>query len=417
MPKFRTILDQWGGGRAGFFSYTHFSHDMAVGLIVPLLPLIREDMGLTYLQSGLLVAAFTVSAGLSQFPGGWLGDHFNKMMVAAVGLGAIGLISLSIGLSSSYYGILFLLIIMGIFAGLYHPSIISMLSGYFKGKKGKALAFHMVGGNIGFALGPILGGIIAGMLGWRFAYILLNIPALIALALILSRIRKQRNLQVGRATGDGLSHGHVPIKPLPRPSGLRQVLRSVVVVGVLSILMHLVAGSAMSFIPLYLVDKHGIAPASAAIWLGLARGGGVIGTLFGGWLFDKWGRRKAILLALGATGPILYLLTKLQFSAMLVVVLFLFGMTMLMRQATVQPFLMDNTPRHLRATVLGIYFGFSMEGVSLLQPVAGYFMDIYGIAGVFDAIAIVSIALSLSALLLVKQIRQRRRIMLHTEDL
>ena len=181
--------------------------------------------------------------------------------------------------------------------------------------------------------------------------------------------------------------------------------------------MHLVAGSTMSFIPLYLVDKHGIAPASAAIWLGLARGGGVIGTLFGGWLFDKWGRRKAILLALGATGPILYLFTKLQFNAMLVVVLFLFGMTMLMRQATVQPFLVDNTHRHLRATVLGIYFGFSMEGVSLLQPVAGYFMDIYGIAGVFDAIAIVSVALSFSALLLVKQIRQRRRIMLYTEDL
>ena len=390
---------------------------MAVGLIVPLLPLIREDLGLTYLQSGLLVAAFIVSAGLSQFLGGWLGDHFNKMTIVAVGLGAIGLISLAVGLSSSYYGILFLLIIMGVFAGLYHPSAISMLSGYFKGKRGKVLAFHMVGGNIGFALGPILGGIIAGMLGWRFAYILLSIPALIALPLILARIRKQRNLQLGRTTGDGLSHDHTSIKPSPRPSGLRQVLRSVAVVGVLAVLMHLVAGSTMAFIPLYLVDKHGIAPASAAIWLGIARGGGVIGTLFGGWLFDRWCSRKAFLLALGATGTILYLLTKLQFNAMLVGTLFLFGMVMLMRQATVQPFLMDNTPRHLRATVLGIYFGLSMEGMSLLQPVAGHFMDIYGIMSVFDVIAIVSIALSLSALLLVKQIRQRRRVRLHTEDL
>ena len=64
---------------------------------------------------------------------------------------------------------------------------------------------------------------------------------------------------------------------------------------------------------------------------------------------------------------------------------------------------MDNTPPQLRGMVFGIYFGLSMEGASILQPVAGYFMDIFGIVSVFQVIAIMSIALSLLSLLLLRR--------------
>ena len=410
MSKFKRVFDQWGGGVAAFFSYTHFSHDLAVSLIVPLLPLIREDLGLNYLELGVLVAAFTITSGLSQFPGGWIGDRLNRTMVVAIDLGAIGLAALAIGFSPSYSSLLFLLIIMGLFAGLYHPSAISMLSGHFREKKGRGLAFHMAAGNFGFALGPVLGGVIAGVLGWRFAYIILSLPAFIGLFLVLARMRKQRQSEISSKTSDMAIKPPPSAEPPVKAPGLGRVLRSVAVVATLAILMHLVANVAMAFVPIYLVDKHGIAPAYAAIWLGLTRGGGVVGTLFGGWLFDRWGKRRSILLALVATGPILYLLTKLEFGFAMATVLFLFGMVMLMRQATVQPFLMDSTPRHLRATILGIYFGLGMEGSSMFQPVAGHFMDIFGLTSVFDVIAIISIALSVSALLLVKQIKQRTTI-------
>ena len=84
-------------------------------------------------------------------------------------------------------------------------------------------------------------------------------------------------------------------------------------------------------------------------------------------------------------------------------VFILFGIFMYMRQATVQPLLMDSVPPHLRATAFGIYFGLSMEGMSLVQPVAGHFMDIFGIADVFTAIALISVGLSLVALILAKK--------------
>jgi len=76
---------------------------------------------------------------------------------------------------------------------------------------------------------------------------------------------------------------------------------------------------------------------------------------------------------------------------------------MYMKQATVQPFLMGSVPPQLRATIFGIYFGLGMEGMSLMQPVAGHFMDIFGIVEVFNVIALVCIVLSVVALFLAKK--------------
>jgi len=53
--------------------------------------------------------------------------------------------------------------------------------------------------------------------------------------------------------------------------------------------------------------------------------------------------------------------------------------------------------------MFGIYFGLALEGQSLIQPVAGHFMDIFGIAAVFNGIALISVGLSLGALFLAKK--------------
>ena len=402
--KISAIFRQWGGGTALFFSYTHLSHDLCAGLLTALLPLIKEGMGLSYLQSGILLSAYTITSGLSQIPGGWLGDRLRKNIVIAVGLGGVGLSTLAVGLSPSYYPMVVILIIMGIFAGGYHPSAVSMLSGYYEeAKRGKVIAMHMVGGSIGFAGGPLLGGLIAESLGWRFAFIILSLPAICAVLVVIKKfalVEKTAGLISPQQTSKkGAAQTQTGLQRI----GIIQMLRPLATILLLCVAMQLVAGAAMSFVPLYLVDKHGIAPAYAAMLLGVLRFGGISGSLFGGWLSDRWGRKQAIILSLVATGPVLYLLTILPYSAGFIFVLIVFGMFRYMTQATMQPYLMDNVPSYRRATAFGIYFGLALEGQSLIQPVAGYFMDIYGIASVFTVIAVVSGALSLGALFLAKK--------------
>ena len=400
--RFSTTFRKWGGGVALLFAYTHLSHDLCGGLLTALLPLIKEGLGLTYLQSGVLLSAYTITSGLSQVPGGWLGDRIRRSIVIAVGLGGIGLSTVAVGLSPSYYPMIAILIIMGILAGGYHPSAVSMLSDYYEvSRRGKVIAFHMVGGSIGFSIGPLLGGLIADYMGWRWVFIILAIPAISAVPIIMkkfTRVEKSAGITSQQQAKEEQTWTN------GRRIGIIQVLRPIAALFLLSTAMHLVAGAAMSFVPLYIVGKHGIAPAYAAILVGILRLGGISGSLFGGWLSDRWGRKQATIFSLVATGPVLYILTTLPFNAGFIVILIVFGMCRYMTQATMQPYLMDNVPAYLRATAFGIYFGMSLEAQSLVQPLAGHFMDIYGIANVFTVIALASIVLSLVALLLAKRV-------------
>ena len=63
--------------------------------------------------------------------------------------------------------------------------------------------------------------------------------------------------------------------------------------------------------------------------------------------------------------------------------LFFFGLCNMMREAAVQVYLMDNTPSRFRARLIGIYFGFGLEGTSVMVPLVGFAMDNYGVASVY----------------------------------
>ena len=126
-----------------------------------LLPLVREGLRLNYLESGILVSAYTIVSGISQFPMGWLGDRAKRSVVAAIGLGGVGLAAIGAGSSPSYYFMLAFMVVMGIFGGAYHPSATSLLTGYFEsGRRGSVIGLQMLVGSIGFTVGPVLGGFI-----------------------------------------------------------------------------------------------------------------------------------------------------------------------------------------------------------------------------------------------------------------
>jgi FSR family fosmidomycin resistance protein-like MFS transporter len=412
LPKkisLRQGFREWGGGTAAFFGYTHGSHDMVTGLLAGLLPVIRDSMGLNYLQTGLLLSAYTITSGVSQFFGGWLADRFTRQKIIAVGLGGVGLSAMAIGFSPTYGIMMVTLVAMGIFSGGYHPSATPMFTGYFeKSRHGRVIAIHMLGGSIGFSSSPVLGGIIAGAFGWRYAFLILPIPVLIATFLMLFKFKEQKRVDVDEVSDDNnvLQKEYSVNKKTKQTNKILQAgraLRPIAPLAILAILFQFVAGSAMAFIAIYLVDKHGLTSVHAAMWLGIVRGGGIVGSLLGGWLSDRWGRKNALILVLSVTGPVLFLATRLPFGVGLIAVLLILGLLMNMRQSTMQPLLVAYTPQALMATVFGFYFGLSMEGSSLIQPIAGHFMDLVGINSVFNFIAFIALAMSLLALLLWKR--------------
>ena len=394
------FLNQWGGKIALFFTYTHFSHDLTTGLLAALLPFIRQDLRLDYLQSSLLVSVFSVTAGFSQLLGGWVSDRINRKKAIALGIGGVGLSAVTIIFASSYYALLVILVAMGILAGFYHPSAVSAITNHFEEeRRGRAMALHMVGGSLGFAIGPVLGAIIANAFNWHIAFLLLGLPALIATLLIFTQLKLPSSAEQPKETASIETTGKKPI-------GLWQVFRPAAAIIAVSIVMLLVTGPILSFLSLYLVDVHHLSAAAGSMWVTVVRLGGLVGSLVGGWLTDKWGRRKTIFLSLIIFGPVVFLLAKLPFGVALAIIFIIFGWLMSMRETTMQTFLMDSSPPQLRATVFGIYFGFGQQGSSVIQPVAGELMDMMGIVGVFNVIAYISIGMSaLSVILALKKVK------------
>lgn len=298
------------------------------------------------------------------------------------------------------------------FAGCYHPSVLTTLSeNISRNKIGKAVAFYTVGGTIGFFLSPILGGIIGGTIGWRYAFIILGIPALFAALIVFIKVRPKtadkgsskpsaQTRAVNNENRDGTAS---------KQGTLAKTLQPVIIIIILVVLTQHLAGSVVSFTSKFMRETHNLDPIYAVMFVSIIRGGGIIGSLFGGWLSDRWNRKNAIYTTLIITGPMLYLATILPFNTMLIIVFACLGVLIYMKGTTALPFLLDNTPLPLRSTILGIYLGLAREGISLADPVAGYFMDKYGIDSVFNVIALSGIALSAVTLLLFKKPAFHRR--------
>ena len=397
------IIEQWGGKSALFFTYTHLSHDLTTGLLAALMPFIRQDLKLDYLQAGFLVSANALASGFAQFLGGWLSDRMGPRKAISLGLAGVGISSAAIIFTHSYAFLVAIFIIMGILAGFYHPSAVSALTNRFEDKKrGRVIALHMLGGGLGFAIGPFLGAIISSRLNWHFAFLFLGIPAIVAAVLAFFQLKLE-------PTAAQLSEVASSEETKQKPVTIWRVFKSAAGIMALSIAMALITGPVMSFIPLFLVDVHHLSESAGSMWVTVIRMAGLAGSLFGGWLADKWGRRNAIFLSLVLFGPVVFLLARLPFGFALVVVFVLFGWLLSMRETTMQTYLMVNTPPKIRATVFGIYFGFGQQGSSIIQPIAGNYMDMVGITGVYNVISYITLGFSILALIVALEIGKRTK--------
>ena len=82
---------------------SHFSHHVSTGVLVPLLPLLRQGFGLNYFQSGILVSSFSLSYGFGQVPMALLADRFGRRSLIVLGLIGTSLSAMAVGLTNAYW--------------------------------------------------------------------------------------------------------------------------------------------------------------------------------------------------------------------------------------------------------------------------------------------------------------------------
>jgi FSR family fosmidomycin resistance protein-like MFS transporter len=371
------------------FMLSHLSHHLCTGVLVPLLPLLRQDFQLSYFRSGLLTSSFSIAYGLAQLPIATISDRIGKRTVIILGLLGISLSGIAAGLTRNYSQLLIGLVLMGLFGSSYHASSSSFLSQSFsQEKRGQMLGLHLVGGNLSFMLTPFLAVLIARFSGsWRFAFSILALPALLAGFLLWSTVRGREEREVGLIS---ISVGGEPV--------WWHMLRTVGLLLGVALLLQLITFSIYSFLPLYLVDKHRVSFEQAGVMTGVMIGVGVIGSPLGGTLSDHMGRQRVILISVISAGPLLYLFTLAPFGSGVLALLTLYGLVMSFRMPAIESLIADFVPSQRRATALATYYFFSQETSSVIAPLVGRLIDLQGMDPVFRGLALAACALSVVVL-------------------
>ena len=147
-------------------------HFLTISAIALLLPLIREDLGISFTQAGLLSVAATLSYGLMQIPAGFLADRFGPGRPFFFGLFGWSAMCLAFGMVHAYWLALLTLLIAGAFRALLFAPGLALLASWFPSeRRATAMSLFMLGGFSGSILLALAGPPLAERYGWRAAFI------------------------------------------------------------------------------------------------------------------------------------------------------------------------------------------------------------------------------------------------------
>jgi FSR family fosmidomycin resistance protein-like MFS transporter len=377
------------------FTLAHFSYHVCTGVLIPLLPLMRDSLGLNYFQSGMLVSCYTISYGLGQLPIAMLADRFSSRRIIIWGLICLSLTGIGVSFTHTFRQMAPLFIVMGLIAAAYHAPATSFISQLFPPqKRGRALGLHQTGGGASFLLTPVMAlGVAYLFQTWRAAFFILALPAMLVGIILLITTPETK----GDVTEpDGKPHGPSAASDL-KNSGEKseqpaiswsQIIVSLGVIAFLSVTIQLFSAGVRSYLPLFMVDRHGISPRLAGMVISLIAGSGIIGSPLGGALSDRFGRKKVILFSLSLSGPLLFAVTIAPYGILLPVLLLLYGMTMSVRMPSMISLIADVVPVGRRTTVMGIYYSIGEEIAGITTPLIGLLIDLYGVDVTFTGVAI-----------------------------
>ena len=268
----------------------HLATDLAQGALPALLPFLVVKFDLSYTMAAALVLAATISSSLIQPAFGVWSDVRGALWLLPAGVALAGVGMALASVAPTYPLVLVAVLAAGVGVAAYHPEG-SKFASYVSGeRRASGMAFFSVGGNLGFALGPVLA---SGLVLW------LGLTGGLLLAL----------------PGVAVAAGLLAVRPYleefaPGPAAVDEEDRSVERRGGLALLLGVVGLRSVAhmglftFVPLYEVAR-GHSEAHGTVLLSLFLLMGAIGTLFGGRLADRLGRRAVLLGSFVVSTPLI----------------------------------------------------------------------------------------------------------------
>lgn len=256
-------------------------------------PLIKIDLRLSDTALGFLGSAFMLSYLLFAPLFGWLGDHWSRTRLASGGLVVWSLATALTGFAHGYRTLLAARATVGVGEASFGTVSPGLIADFFpKESRGRVLAWFYVAIPVGSALGYLLGGVLGQRYGWHAAFLLVGVPGLL-LAIPIGLLRTPP--RGGDAPHPAFGH------PLPGGEGKRASAGYAALFRNRSFVCNTLAMAAMTFaigglaqwIPSFLYRVHSLDVAKGNTLFGATTVlAGILGTLAGGWLGDRWQKRS-----------------------------------------------------------------------------------------------------------------------------
>lgn len=156
-------------------------HGLTHGGVALFLPLIREDLQMSFSQAGMLSAAATLSYAIGQVPAGYLSDRFGPKRLFFIGVLGWSILSLNLGLVESFRAAAITLLAGGAFRALLFAPGLTLISSWFPPeRRATAMSFYMVGGFSGTILLALIGPLLVKQMSWRYTFVLFSALAIAA---------------------------------------------------------------------------------------------------------------------------------------------------------------------------------------------------------------------------------------------
>jgi MFS transporter, FSR family, fosmidomycin resistance protein len=358
----------------GAISFSHFLNDMMQSLIVAIYPLLKGEFHLSFVQVGVITLTYQICASLLQPLIGAYTDKHPQPYSLSVGMGFTLIGMATLAFAPNYASVLAAAALIGTGSSIFHPEssrIARLASG---GRHGLAQSIFQVGGNAGSAMGPLLAAWIIIPHG-QTSLAWFTLAALLAITVLANVGGWYKRQHLDRA--DGPKNRPVALSPV----SARRVAWSIAILVVLIFSKYFYIASITSYYSFYLIEKFHLSIQSAQFHLFIFLLAMALGTLFGGPIGDRIGRKRVIWASILGVAPFTLALpfVDLMWTSILS---FIIGLILSSAFSAIVVFAQELMPGKVGA-VSGLFFGFAFGIGGIGAAVLGGLADQHGIEFVY----------------------------------
>ncbi|MGQ9679938.1 MAG: MFS transporter [Candidatus Bathyarchaeia archaeon] len=369
-----------------FLVSTHFMIHIFTDVVPAILPTLRSDLGLTIVQSSLLVSIPLLIQVFLYIPVGIVSDTWISATLALSFI-VTSLAAFIIPYSSTFTLIVISFSLLHFGSTLYHPPSLKTASDVPKNLLNRVMALHLAGGSLGIATGPIILGVLMPAVGWRPVFTFFAIPTL--MTGLVSFFYARRRVAGGDA---GASRMNNDVRSL-----FSKPLIMVFFIGVLTEASFVNLGT---FMTTFFVNVAGISQSLASMIFGVGPLIGILGALGGSLIGDRFGTRLTMIAILTVISMLLVIPLLSQTVEPVVLSYILYRTLVSAILSLMNVMITKNSPSESRSLAFSVYFlivnlaGAIFPSITSIVIVASSIMIIFPISMLMFSTAIILLAIS-----------------------